>query len=37
MTEDQYAAWMVKDTAVSVLQAVGIYAAALGAYWIFIG
>jgi hypothetical protein len=37
MTEEQYAAWMVKDTVTEIVQAVAIYAAAVGAYWIFIG
>ena len=37
MTDDEYVKWMWADTGKSFLQAVAIYAAALGAYWIFVG
>jgi hypothetical protein len=35
--DQEYALWMIKDTASELGQAVAIYAAALGAYWYFVG
>jgi hypothetical protein len=33
----EYAQWIVADTVKHLIPAVGIYAVALGAYWIFVG
>jgi hypothetical protein len=37
MTDIEYAKFIVEDTCVNLLHAVAIYAAALTAYWIFLG
>jgi hypothetical protein len=37
MTEIEYAKFIVEDTMKYLVQAVGIYAVALGAYWLTIG
>jgi hypothetical protein len=36
MNQDQYAMWMLKETAGMAAQAVAIYAVALGAYWMLV-
>jgi hypothetical protein len=36
MEDIEFAKFIVADTAKAMLQAVGIYAAALGAYWILV-
>jgi hypothetical protein len=33
----EYSQWMIADTVKQLIPAVGIYAVALGAYWIFVG
>jgi hypothetical protein len=37
MEDIEYAKFIVEDTVKAMLQAVGIYAVILGAYWIFVG
>jgi hypothetical protein len=37
MNDVEYAKFILEDTCMHLLQAVGIYAVALGAYWIFVG
>jgi hypothetical protein len=36
MDQDQYGMWMLKETAEMAVQAVAIYAVALGAYWMLV-
>lgn len=33
----EYSNWMLVDAGKQLIQAVAIYAAALGAYWVFVG
>ncbi len=37
MNDEEYAQWVVSDTAEQVVPALIIYAVALTAYWVFIG
>jgi hypothetical protein len=37
MEDIEYAKWVLEDTATEMLKAVGIYAVALGAYWVLVG
>jgi hypothetical protein len=37
MEDKEYSEFVLKDTGISILHAVGIYAAALGFFWFFIG
>jgi hypothetical protein len=37
MNEVEYAGWIVKDTAKHIIEALAIYAVALGGYWALVG
>ena len=37
MEDIEYAKFVLEDTCIQMLHAAGIYAAALAAYWIFVG
>jgi hypothetical protein len=37
MQEQEYADWIVRDTAEHLMQALAVYGIALGSYWIFVG
>jgi hypothetical protein len=37
MQEQEFANWMVRDTALTLTKALAVYVVFLGAYWAFIG